>query len=213
MEIVLLFTTAFVVALSGAMMPGPMLSTAVAESLRGNWRVGPYMIMGHGILEAVLILSLAAGLAGFLTQPAVTTVIALAGGVILVLMGGSMSRDAVRSKLSLDMENSSARRPLRIHPALAGITVSMANPYWWLWWATIGLSYITLAITKGGSLGIVSFFGGHISADLAWYSLVTIAVSGGRRFLNPRVYQIILTLCGVFLVGMGFYFIHSGLTR
>lgn len=210
METGLLFATAFIVALSGAMMPGPMLSTAVAESLRGDWRVGPFMVLGHGILEIALILALVAGLAGFLTQPAVTMAIALVGGIVLIFLGVNMSRDAMQSRLSLDMEPSASPSKARIHPAVAGVTVSMANPYWWLWWATIGLSYITMAM-KSGSLGMASFFGGHISADLAWYSLVTIAVSGGRKFMNPRVYQIILAGCGVFLVGMGFYFIYSGL--
>jgi len=209
MEIGLLFSTAFIVALSGAMMPGPMLSAAVAESLKGNWRVGPYMVLGHGILEVVLILALVAGLASFLTQPAVTVVIALLGGAVLIFLGINMSRDALQNKLSLDMAASVSQSKVRLHPAVTGVTVSMANPYWWLWWATIGLSYITLAM-KSGALGMASFFSGHISADLAWYSLVTMAVSGGRKFINPRLYQFILAGCGVFLVGMGFYFIYSG---
>lgn len=211
MEIELLFVTAFIVALSGAMMPGPMLSAAVAETLKADWRVGPYMVLGHGILELVLIMALVAGLAAFLTQPAVTLAIALLGGIVLIFLGVNMSRDALRSRLSLDMEPSAPQPKARLHPAVAGLTVSMANPYWWLWWATIGLSYISLAM-KSGSLGMASFFSGHISADLLWYSLVTIAVSGGRKFMNPRVYQIILTGCGIFLVGMGIYFIYSGLT-
>lgn len=211
MEMALIFGTAFVVALSGAMMPGPMLTAAVAESLKSGWRVGPYMILGHGILEIALIMALVAGLAGFLTQPGVTLAIALLGGIVLIFLGGTMSRDAIKSKLTLDLEVSSSQRRTSMHPAVAGVAVSMANPYWWLWWGTIGLSYITLAM-KSGSLGLASFFTGHISADLAWYSLVTIAVSGGRRFINPRVYQVILTGCGIFLVGMGFYFIYRGLT-
>jgi len=211
MDMGLIFVTAFIVALSGAMMPGPLLSAAVAQSLKGGWRVGPYMILGHGILELVLIIALVAGLAGFLAQPGVTLAIALAGGVFLIFLGGTMSRDAIQSKLTLELEVSPSRRRPSMHPAVAGVTVSMANPYWWLWWATIGLSYITLAMNSG-SLGLASFFTGHITADLAWYSLVTIAVSGGRRFINPGVYKVILTGCGIFLVGMGFYFIYSGLT-
>lgn len=210
MDMGLIFVTAFIVALSGAIMPGPLLSTAVAESLKGGWRVGPYMILGHGVLEIVLILALVAGLAGFLTQPGVTLAIALAGGTVLIFLGGTMSRDAIQNKLALDLKAAPSERRPRIHPAIAGVTVSIANPYWWLWWATIGLSYITLTMNSG-SLGLASFFTGHISADLAWYSLVTIAVSGGRRFINARVYQVVLTGCGIFLVGMGIYFIYSGI--
>lgn len=131
-------------------------------------------------------------------------------GTVLIFLGGTMSRDAIQNKLALDLKAAPSERRPRIHPAIAGVTVSIANPYWWLWWATIGLSYITLAMNSG-SLGLASFFTGHISADLAWYSLVTIAVSGGRRFINARVYQVVLTGCGIFLVGMGIYFIYSGI--
>ncbi len=210
MDLGLLFTTAFIVALSGAMIPGPMLSTAIAETLRRDWRVGPYMVLGHGVLEIGLIIALVAGLAGFLVRPDVSLVIALLGGVVLIFLGGMMSRDLLQSRLSLEVDSASQSNRIRIHPVVAGATVSLANPYWWLWWATIGLTYISLAM-KSGTIGMVAFFSGHISADLAWYSIVSIALSGGRKFFNPTIYKVILGFCALFLVGTGAYFIYSGL--
>lgn len=210
MDLKLLFTTAFIVALSGAMIPGPMLSTAIAETLRRDWRVGPYMVLGHGVLEIALILALVAGLAGFLVRPEVSMVIAIVGGIVLVFLGGVMSRDLLQSRISLEIDPSSPSSQIRIHPVAAGAAVSLANPYWWLWWATIGLTYISLAM-KSGSIGIIAFFSGHISADLAWYSMVSIVISGGRKFFNPTVYKAILGFCALFLIGTGAYFIYSGL--
>ncbi|MGB9803092.1 LysE family transporter, partial [Desulfofundulus sp.] len=97
----------------------------------------------------------------------------------------------------------------RMHPVLAGILVSLSNPYWTLWWATVGLGYIVLSL-KQGTAGLVSFFGGHISSDLVWYSLVAGAVAGGRRFLTPSIYRLILVFCGAFLVFLGGSFIYMG---
>jgi arginine exporter protein ArgO len=67
---------------------------------------------------------------------------------------------------------------------------------------------LTLAL-KSGTAGIASFFTGHIMADLLWYSLIAAAVAGGRRFLKQQVYQVIIILCGVFLTGLGGYFIAA----
>lgn len=98
-----------------------------------------------------------------------------------------------------------------MHPVQAGIFISLSNPYWSLWWATVGLGYITISL-KQGSLGLVTFFTGHILSDLVWYSFVAAMIAGGRRFLKPVVYQGILVICGLFLIGLGGYFIFWGIT-
>lgn len=98
-----------------------------------------------------------------------------------------------------------------MHPVLAGIFISLSNPYWSLWWATVGLGYITISL-KQGSLGLVTFFTGHILSDLVWYSFVAAMIAGGRRFLKPVVYQGTLVICGLFLIGLGGYFIFWGIT-
>lgn len=209
METGALFVTAFIVGLSGAMLPGPFLTTAIAESMRHGFWSGPLMVLGHAILELALVLALLAGLATYLVRSDVTTGIALLGGAFLIFLGFTMIRDALGSRISMDALQSAAAKQIRIHPVAAGFTVSFANPLWHLWWATVGLSYITLAM-KSGTIGLLSFFSGHISADLAWYSLVSLAVSGGRRFMSQKIYDLILLVCGIFLLGLGGYFIYLG---
>ncbi|MBO8129702.1 MAG: LysE family transporter [Peptococcaceae bacterium] len=213
----LLFATAFVVGLTGAMMPGPLLTVTLAEAARRGFIAGPLIVLGHAILEGGLIIALVAGLASFLTLPKVTTVIALVGGAFLVYMGYTIIRDARRGNVDIDM--AAARETGDATGAVVeehgssnlrlvglGIGVSLANPYWSLWWATIGLGYIMLALQQG-QLGLWSFFSGHILADLAWYGAVAGVVAAGRRLLTPPVYRGILTVCGAFLVILGGYFI------
>ena len=93
---------------------------------------------------------------------------------------------------------------------LSGILISLANPYWIVWWGTIGLGHITIAL-KAGVIGLTSFYTGHILSDLVWYSLVGAAIVGGRRFFSDSVYRGILLFCGIFLVGLGIYFIYYGI--
>lgn len=194
------------------MLPGPFLTTAIALSMRRGFWTGPLMVLGHALLEIVLILALVAGLAVYLVRYEVTIIIGLLGGAFLIYLGFSMVWDAWKSRISLAELQVPPAEIKIIHPVVAGLTVSFANPLWHLWWATVGLSYITLAM-QNGTAGLLAFLGGHISSDLAWYSLVSLAVSGGRKFMSQNVYNFILLVCGVFLLGLGGYFVFWGIQQ
>jgi threonine/homoserine/homoserine lactone efflux protein len=93
-----------------------------------------------------------------------------------------------------------------------GVLLSIANPYWVVWWATIGLGLVARA-QNAGLFGIIIFFIGHQAADFAWYSLVSTAVGKGRRFFNDRVYRGIIAVSAVVLIGFSVYFGWSGAER
>ncbi len=208
MNITALFATAFLVGLSGAMMPGPLLTVTIAESAHRGFKAGPLIVLGHALLELALIIALLAGLSFYLKKPVVTNVISLVGGGFLIFIGLNMIRNVIKGRVSLEQNKNNTGKGMTMHPVVAGILVSLSNPFWIVWWATIGLTYLTLAL-KSGTAGIASFFTGHIMADLLWYSLIAAAVAGGRRFLKQQVYQVIIILCGVFLTGLGGYFIAA----
>jgi threonine/homoserine/homoserine lactone efflux protein len=201
-----LFASAFLVGLSGAIMPGPLLTLTIAESARRGFKAGPLIALGHAMLELVLIIALLAGLSFYLQKPMVTMIISLVGGAFLIFLGLNMVWDVFRGRVSLEGTGNSPARGIKMHPLVAGILVSLGNPFWSVWWATIGLTYLTVAL-KSGTAGVASFYTGHILADLLWYSLIAAAVAGGRRFLEQKVYQIVIAFCGIFLIGLGGYFI------
>lgn len=208
MDITALFITAFLVGLSGAMMPGPLLTVTIAESARRGFKAGPLIVLGHAILELALIIALLAGLSLYLQKPVVTTVISVAGGAFLLFMGFNMIKDVLQGRVTLENSKNDTGKGINMHPIMAGILVSVSNPFWSVWWATIGLTYLTMAL-KSGPIGITSFFSGHIMADLLWYSLIAAAIAGGRRFLKQQMYQAIIVLCGLFLIALGGYFIYG----
>jgi len=197
---------AFIIGLSGALMPGPLFTVTVADSARRGFIAGPLLILGHAILELSLVIAIIFGLGGFLKQPLVMGVIALLGGGVLVWMGSSMVRTA--GSVSLDTEVKA--QAMNLNPVLLGIISSVSNPYWTLWWATIGLGYLMAAL-KSGWPGVAAFFIGHIMSDLLWYSAISWGVSRGRKILSQNVYQWAIRVCGVFLLVFGGLFLFASL--
>ncbi|MEA2101708.1 MAG: LysE family transporter [Thermodesulfobacteriota bacterium] len=199
------FSSSFMIAFSGAMMPGPLLSVTISESASRGAIAGPMLILGHGILELLLIVSLVMGFAPFLSQDRVFMVIALAGGGMLFFMGVNM----LRTLPGLHLQGGPVAETGG-SLVLKGVLMSLANPYWLIWWATVGLGYI-LYCEPFGVWGLVLFFCGHILADLAWYSGISMTVARGKGLLNDRIYRRIIGLCALSLIAFAIYFIHTGL--
>jgi len=185
-------------------MPGPLLTVTVAESARVGFRAGPLLITGHAILELLLVIAIVRGLGPFLKSPSVMGIIALVGGGMLLWMGVNMVRSS--RGLSFHHQETLNHGRLNPHPILLGILASLSNPYWTLWWATVGLGYLVAAMEYGAK-GIVVFFLGHIAADYAWYALISFGISRGKRLLKDTSYQIMIRICGFFLIGFGGWFL------
>jgi hypothetical protein len=56
----------------------------------------------------------------------------------------------------------------------------------------------------------VIFFLGHISGDLAWYTLVSVGAARGKKFIGTPFYSGVLFLCAVILVVLGAWFVWYG---
>jgi threonine/homoserine/homoserine lactone efflux protein len=197
--------TSFIVALSGALMPGPLLTVTVGEAARRGFWAGPLIILGHALLEAALVLLLLAGVGVWLHRPAILGAVGLLGAGLLGWMGLGLLKASRTSRLDFAPQAHAG-----LHPVLAGVLMSGANPYFLIWWLTIGLGYVIFS-SKYGLLGVALFYLGHIAADFAWYSLVAGAVAQGRRFLTDSRYRGFLAGCGLFLFGFGGYFGVQGI--
>jgi len=190
-------------------MPGPMLAVVLAESPRQGVRTGPLAVLGHGLLELALLAAIVVGLGPLLEDPTVRTTVALVGGAMLLWTAVSMLRFVARNRDGVDWRGDE-RRGSGWRTVFAGAWTSLANPYFVIWWATIGLGLLTKAYALGVA-GLVAFYLGHILGDLTWYTAVSGAVSAGRRLLTPRRYLMLLGASATLLVAMAVWFIVSGL--
>jgi len=203
------------VALSGALMPGPMLTVTITQSAKRGFIASALIVLGHALLELLLVIGLLLGLGRFLGERWATGTVAIFGGFMLLWMGWGMIRDAGRGKVKLGIaeDKGNTEKPARVSDnlVLTGALVSMSNPYWILWWATIGLGGLTYFKGQMSNpfVAILAFFTGHISGDILWYLVVGGAVTTGKKLLNESVYKVIIQFCGAFLILLGVYFLHQ----
>jgi threonine/homoserine/homoserine lactone efflux protein len=171
------------VALTGAMTPGPLLTYTIIKSARTSKRgylMGLWIIIGHAILEMGIIILLLLGFSFILNNIIVIRII----GIVALPLSGK------------GLEN----------PVIGGIMVSMSNPYWWIWWATIGLAFmIQFEISFREWPNLIAFFLGHEAGDLIWYLIVSTFAFFGLRRLNKKAYYGILVFCAIFMIVFGIY--------
>lgn len=200
-ELVVIFFTSFVIALSGAIMPGPLLTITISESTRRGVVAGPLLISGHAVLELLLVIALLLGLGPILKHPLFFMISAFLGGAIMFWMAFSMFRS-----LPVLTINSTETGNRKKNLPLTGALMSLANPYWIIWWATIGIAYIVQS-QRLGLIGVMFFFVGHIAGDLIWYLGISIAVAKGKKLFTDKVYRVLIGVCGSFLVGFALFLV------
>jgi len=191
----------FVVGLSGAMMPGPMLVYTISQVLEKKKESVFWIVCGHMCIEAVMIILILLGLKQLIGSKAVYNTVSLLGAVGLIFMGTTIIIRAKKIKLAFG-ENLNFTSGL----VTGGIFCTAFNPTFPLWWVSIGASLLSRALLAG-ALGVMALVFGHWLADLGWYSMVASAVGRGKLWLNERRFQICLKILGVILLGMGFWFI------
>jgi threonine/homoserine/homoserine lactone efflux protein len=189
---------AFFIGLTGALAPGPTLVATITASLKGGWSTGPKVAAGHILIEILLagLIVIGLGTAVPAGTGAETGLIAVVGGAALVVFGLLTLRDARGATLAFPKQG------FVTNPYLAGAFTSVANPYFWIWWFSVG-SILLFDILPGGMLMAVVFMAGHFTADLGWLTVVAAGIHHGRTILSPRQYRAILGACGLFLIIIG----------
>ena len=207
--LIALFATSLAVGFSGALMPGPLVTADIAGAARDGFWVGPALSLGHAIAEAAVIIGLSVGLCRLLKNRWVSGAIGVVGGLFLLWMGWDIAAGAWTGAVSLELAAAGGTGQPTWAPVLTGIAVSVTNPYWVMWWATVGASYVMLGLRQG-TAGLASVYFGHILSDVIWLILIAFVVSTGRGLMTDSIYRGILLVCGLFLVVLSLYFLRSG---
>jgi len=199
-EMLEMLIMAFTIGLTGALAPGPTLVATVNSSLKDGWTAGPKIAAGHALVESVLFLLIVGGLA--LAMQQYSRYIAVLGGMALIAFG---ILTVMNSKSAI---MASSQVQAAGNPYLAGVITSAANPYFWIWWLSIG-SALVIDGLRGGLILAGLFMIGHWCADFGWYTLVSTSLGKGRTILSEANYHRILAICGSFLILFGLYFLIS----
>ncbi|MFQ5905370.1 MAG: LysE family transporter, partial [bacterium] len=190
------------ISLSGVIMPGPVFAATVARGYSSR-HAGAWIALGHGAVEFPLIALIYVGIRTIFENPLFMVLIGVVGGATLVYMGYEMIR--------LRMPEEDKRRVWSGSSLLAGVATTAANPYFFLWWATIGAALVVRAM-RFGAVVVLVFAVLHWACDLGWDYLVAHAVYKTQTFWGRRLRRVVFTACGLLLVGFGIWFIVSPLT-
>lgn len=204
-ETVLFALTSFGVGLSGALVPGPMLTVTISDSVKKGFTAGPLIILGHFITELAIMLAILAGLGWIIGSQTAVFIIGTFGGLVLIFMGYNISKP---DKILSDIEKEEYGTQ-KYGSVMGGIITSLSNPFFYIWWATIGCTFMFKGLELAGIVGLLGFIIGHWSADLSWFSTISFFSSRGSKVMADRTYKVVMMICGVFLVLLGFYFILS----
>lgn len=197
-EIIKFLLTAITISLSGVMAPGPVTAATLAAGSRSR-HAGAWIAVGHGMVELPLMLLIMAGMNLVFQIRGVQIGIGLAGGLMLILMGGQIFKD-------LAHDHDASAKYSEKSPLWVGILLTGGHPYFLLWWATVGM---TLA-GQAWQLGVVAFalFAlVHWLCDLVWLEILSQASYRGTRLFGGQTQKAIALVCGVALIVFGLLFL------
>lgn len=193
-----------VISISGAIQPGIMTAMTIAKSYKSPW-AGPHVALGHAVTEVPLILLIYFGFTQFFQNTAVQLALSMAGGGMFIFLGVTMFR--ARTKITQEGKD------LPYNAFTAGILTSVLNPFFWIWWATIG-SMLVMKLQDFGITGLTSFVFAHWLCDLVWLSIVSFFIYYTQRLWGrwaTRVQEVIFIACSLLLVGFGAWYLVSGI--
>ena len=190
-----------VISFSGVMMPGPMFAVTLAKSYKSPL-AGTQISLGHAVIEVPLILLIYFGFAQFFQNTVVQLVLSVLGGGMIIWLGISMFRARA--------EVVQKGKDLPYSAFTAGILTSVFNPFFLLWWATIG-SMLIMRFLDFGVTGLTVFIVVHWLCDLVWLSFVSIMVYKTRSLWGKKSQEGLFIACSLLLIGFGGWFLVSGI--
>ena len=191
------------ISLSGVLAPGPLTAVVVGKGTKSPY-AGALIGVGHGIVEVPLIVMICFGLSTVLKISYFQIAVFFFGGVFLGLMAYDMFKGVFKAEIeSAEFKGSSV---------LAGIALSAGNPYFLLWWATVGTAIITKVFQFGNAL-LAVFIALHLSCDIIWYLILSSLTYNSRRFFGKIFQKVLFSVCGIFLSFFSIKFIYEAISK
>lgn len=187
------------ISLSGVIMPGPVFAATISKGYK-DITAGLKIAAGHAVIEIPLIVAIFLGFGVLLRDQAVLMGVGVLGGALLVYMGIDMVR---RRKEMISEGTDTAYSSFT-----AGVVTTAANPYFFLWWATVGAALIAGAVEFGWVM-LPLFALVHIACDFAWEHFVAFSIFKSKGLWSERRHHLIFMSAGIIMFVFGVYFISS----
>jgi threonine/homoserine/homoserine lactone efflux protein len=219
MDLLLFYGMVAAISLSGVMSPGPITAITLARGRRDPL-AGLWINCGHAIVETPLIIALLAGLGPYLASPGLWRATSLAGGLILLWLGARLIRrdpggpppGGPPPGEPAPGEPGEAKENQR-GPILEGVVMTALNPYWLIWWLTVGAGLIARARAYPAGWIVAGMIALHLACDFAWGTFLSWAAWRGGGGFGEKGWRRIEAGCGTALAGFGLYFLWDGVSK
>ena len=191
------FFAVVVVSASGVMAPGPLFASTISSGLKQK-TAGLKIAIGHTVVELPLVVLLGLGVLSIESFPQFRTIIAVLGAASIFVFAGLQMRSVIKGITVKDAKYGSL---------ITGVLLTGLNPFFLVWWFTIGIKLISDAMALWSFWGILVMFGLHIWMDYAWLGFVSAISSRGTKFLSNKTYKICMIGINAALVYFGVSFI------
>ena len=187
-EMIDMLAMAFLIGLTGALAPGPTLVATVNSSLKTGWIAGPKIALGHAMVELLIFILIVMGLAATAQQQqAYSHYIAIVGGLALIAFGILTVKGSRNASLVSTTENKTG------NPYIAGILTSAANPYFWVWWLSVGSALVIDGLRGGFFWRADHRYCPHMAQErVELQFMVTLRPKGGLWMVRqPRITPVV----------------------
>jgi threonine/homoserine/homoserine lactone efflux protein len=199
--------TVIILSASGALAPGPLFFVTVSHGIKSGTKSGILFSIAHSLVEFSLVMLLALGLLSVANVPAVRLAVGVAGGAALIVFGAMQIRSSFSYKPEETKTGQSATRNL----FLIGLALTGLNPYFIVWWLTVGANLIFISLEFAGLAGVVFMFVCHVWVDYAWLILVSGFAKRSSKILRFKWYRILMAIFGLVLIYFGISFLIDSL--
>lgn len=189
------FVAVIIVSASGVMAPGPLFASTIASGAKQRL-AGLKIAIGHTVIELPLVLGIGLGVLSMESFPQFRTIIAVLGAASIFGFAILQIRSTI---CGTTIKNT------RYGPYFTGILLTGLNPFFLVWWFSIGIKLISDAMVLWSAWGILIMFVIHIWMDFAWLGFVSMISSKGTKLLSARSYKI-------FMIGINGAMIYFGVS-
>lgn len=202
MDIIQLMITTVAISISGAFSPGPLTISAMTIGARKIANGGLLVALGHMIFELPYVLFLALFfiriddifLNSMYVAYALTTLIFF----FIMFFAYNNLKDGWRIIKTHQLEISE-KWVFTSNPIIVGVLLTALNPYFLLWWVSVGLPLIQASISMGFTYLFLMYVA-HVWLDYLW--LITMGFAGEKssKILKSNGYGLLLMSLGLLLV-------------
>jgi len=208
MDILSFVAIIILITASGALAPGPLFFATISHGTKSGAKSGLIFSVAHTVVEFSLIMLFALGLLSVASEPIVKQVIGIAGGSILIAFGAIQIRNSIITKSEELKKPKSSYR----HLFLIGLAFTGLNPYFILWWLTVGAQLIIIALEFAALLGVVFMFICHVWMDYAWLTGVAYLSKKGTNVMGLKWYRPMMAIFGAILIYFGLTFLIGAIS-